>query len=137
MRAIAPLLAFLLREKSLRQNLGAFAKFLVVIAGTVLLFSVGFRTIMLVVENREYSWVTGCYWTLTVMSTLGFGDITFHSGPRPRCSAILASSGGIFMMLDCPAVRVHRFLLRTVDRSAAQAARTAGRPRRCESRFTS
>lgn len=30
-------------------------------------------------EGREFSWVTGYYWTLTVMSTLGFGDITFES----------------------------------------------------------
>ena len=30
-------------------------------------------------EGHTYSWVTGLYWTLTVMSTLGFGDITFTS----------------------------------------------------------
>nr|MBF0222247.1 hypothetical protein [Desulfobulbaceae bacterium] len=30
-------------------------------------------------EGREFSWITGFYWTLTVMSTLGFGDITFQT----------------------------------------------------------
>jgi transaldolase / glucose-6-phosphate isomerase len=30
-------------------------------------------------EGREHSWITGVYWTLTVMSTLGFGDITFET----------------------------------------------------------
>ena len=30
-------------------------------------------------EGQAHSWLTGLYWTLTVMSTLGFGDITFHS----------------------------------------------------------
>ncbi len=28
-------------------------------------------------EGQDHSWITGVYWTLTVMSTLGFGDITF------------------------------------------------------------
>ena len=33
----------------------------------------------MVYEGRSYSWITGFYWTLTTMSTLGFGDITFTS----------------------------------------------------------
>ena len=109
MRAIAPLLAFLLREKSLRQNLGAFAKFLVVIAGTVLLFSVGFRTIMLVVENREYSWVTSLYWTLTVMSTLGFGDITFHTDVGRLFSIVVLLTGLVMFVIVLPFAFIRYF----------------------------
>lgn len=29
--------------------------------------------------GREEIWITGIYWALTVMSMLGFGDITFAS----------------------------------------------------------
>ena len=39
-------------------------------------YSVLFHVIM-EMEGQRHSWLTGLYWTLTVMSTLGFGDITF------------------------------------------------------------
>ena len=42
----------------------------------VCVYSILFHFLM-IIENREFSWITGFYWTLTVMSTLGFGDITF------------------------------------------------------------
>jgi len=46
-----------------------------VLLALVVIYSVLFRYII-EMEGRQYSWVTGFYWTLTVMSTLGFGDIT-------------------------------------------------------------
>ncbi|NIN99101.1 MAG: potassium channel protein, partial [Anaerolineae bacterium] len=49
------------------------------LVATVAIFAVGFHLIMYHVEGQEHSWVTGVYWALTVMTTLGFGDITFHS----------------------------------------------------------
>lgn len=102
MRALAPLLAFVLKEREVRQNLRAFAKYLVVIAGAVMLFSVGFRTIMLVVEGREFSWMTSLYWTLTVMSTLGFGDITFHSDVGRAFSVVVLLTGLVMFVIVLP-----------------------------------
>ncbi|MBX3217999.1 MAG: NAD-binding protein [Labilithrix sp.] len=109
MRALAPLLAFLLREKQLRQNLGAFAKFLAVIAGTVALFSASFRMIMLVVEGREYSWTTSLYWTLTVMSTLGFGDITFHTDVGRLFSIVVLLTGLVMFVIVLPFAFIRYF----------------------------
>jgi voltage-gated potassium channel len=40
-------------------------------------FSLCFHAIM-VAEGRSYSWLTGPYWVLTTMTTIGFGDITFQ-----------------------------------------------------------
>lgn len=100
--ALAPLLAFVLKEKGLRQNLRAFAKFLAVIAGTVALFSAGFRMIMLFVEQRSYSWTTSFYWTLTVMSTLGFGDITFHTDVGRLFSIVVLLTGLVLFVIVLP-----------------------------------
>ncbi|MBX3219798.1 MAG: NAD-binding protein [Labilithrix sp.] len=109
MRALAPLLAFVLREKHLRQNLGAFGKYLAVIAGTVGMFSIGFRTIMLVVEDREYSWTTSLYWTLTVMSTLGFGDITFHTDIGRLFSVVVLLTGLVMFVIVLPFAFIRYF----------------------------
>jgi voltage-gated potassium channel len=49
-------------------------------------------------ENQEHSWITGFYWSLTVMSTLGFGDITFHSD-LGRLFSILVLLTGIILLL--------------------------------------
>ncbi len=109
MRALAPLLAFILREKQLRQNLGAFARFLAVIVGTVILFSAAFRTLMLVVEHREYSWLTSLYWTLTVMSTLGFGDITFHTDVGRAFSIVVLLTGLVMFVIVLPFAFIRYF----------------------------
>lgn len=58
--------------------MGLLFRFLVVLLVLVLIFTVVFHLLMLQ-EGQQHSWITGFYRTLTVMSTLGFGDITFHS----------------------------------------------------------
>ena len=70
--------SLLSQGKGARRNFGYFFRVIVILAVCVAVFSVFFHYIM-EYEGREYSWITGLYWTLTVMSTLGFGDITFNS----------------------------------------------------------
>ncbi len=53
-------------------------------------------------EGRDYSLLTGLYWTLTVMSTLGFGDITFHSDLGKMFSVLVLMSGILLFMLLLP-----------------------------------
>lgn len=53
-------------------------------------------------EGRSYSWATGIYWTLTVMSTLGFGDITFESDAGRIFSVIVLISGALFILVLLP-----------------------------------
>ena len=53
-------------------------------------------------EGRQYSWITGLYWTLTVMSTLGFGDITFSSDLGKIFSIIVMLSGIVFLLIMLP-----------------------------------
>jgi Trk K+ transport system NAD-binding subunit len=53
-------------------------------------------------ENKEYSWLTGFYWTMTVMTTLGFGDITFGSDIGRAFSMLVLVSGVIFLLVLLP-----------------------------------
>lgn len=53
-------------------------------------------------EGRYNSWTTGFYWTLTVMSTLGFGDITFASDLGRIFSIIVLLSGVILLLVLLP-----------------------------------
>jgi Trk K+ transport system NAD-binding subunit len=89
---------YLLDESETRQNLRALAKFGGLLAGTVALFTVLFHAIMAYEGQTQHSWLTGFYWTLTVMSTLGFGDITFQSDVG-RAFTILVLVYGIVMLL--------------------------------------
>lgn len=60
-----------------------------------------FHVIMLY-EGREFSWVTGFYWTLTVMSTLGFGDITFTTDAGLLFTILVLLSGVVFFLIMLP-----------------------------------
>ena len=53
-------------------------------------------------EGQEHSWLTGFYWALTVMSTLGFGDITFTSDLGRMFSVVVLISGMVFLLVLLP-----------------------------------
>jgi len=101
MKSFSVLLFYYLRKQTSRRNLLALARFIVVLAVLVTVCSVIFHVLMLR-EGREYSWVTGFYWTLTVMSTLGFGDITFHSDLGRAFSIVVLMTGLIFLLVLLP-----------------------------------
>jgi Trk K+ transport system NAD-binding subunit len=96
----AQLLAFLRNRRSQR-NVMALLRFLLLLAGVIVAYSLLFHYIM-DWEGREYSWVTGFYWTLTVMSTLGFGDITFTSDVGRVYSIFVLLSGIVFLLVLLP-----------------------------------
>ena len=76
MKFLSSQLAFFLNSKHTRRNIRFLIRFLFLLVSLITFYSIVFHYIM-EVEGRDYSWTTGFYWTLTVMSTLGFGDITF------------------------------------------------------------
>jgi Trk K+ transport system NAD-binding subunit len=85
------------------RNVRILLKFLVVLISMITIYSVVFHFLMLL-EDREFSWITGLYWTLTVMSTLGFGDITFTSDWGKLFSLIVLMSGIVFLLTMLPFV---------------------------------
>ena len=68
----------------------------------IVVFTVLFHFIMLYAEGEEHSWITGLYWTLTVMSTLGFGDITFQSDIGRLFSVIVLITGIVMLLIVLP-----------------------------------
>ena len=90
-----------LSDRGSRRNAGYFMRFLIMLAVVIALFSVLFHFIMLY-EGREYTWITGLYWTLTVMSTLGFGDITFRSDLGMLFSIVVLLTGIVSLLIVLP-----------------------------------
>ena len=88
-------------NRSSRRNLKVLGQFLLLLVAMVAVYSVLFHYLM-AWEGRRYSWITGVYWTLTVMSTLGFGDITFHTDLGLVFSIVVLLSGTLFMLVLLP-----------------------------------
>ena len=78
MKTIPAQVAQFLHKRDNKRNIKALVQLLIVLVALISVYSVLFHVIMMW-EGQDHSWLTGFYWTLTVMSTLGFGDITFHS----------------------------------------------------------
>lgn len=93
--------AYLLQGRSTRRNLRTLARFLAFLAVMIVVYSVAFHYLM-AAEGQQHSWITGFYWTLTVMSTLGFGDITFQSDIGRAFSLLVLLSGVIFLLVVLP-----------------------------------
>jgi Trk K+ transport system NAD-binding subunit len=92
---------YFLQSKNTRKNIKLLLKFLIALVVLIGLYSVFFHYLM-AAEGREYSWLTGLYWTLTVMSTLVFGDITFSGDAGRLFSILVLISGVIFLLILLP-----------------------------------
>ena len=103
MKFIFSQMAFFLAEQSNQRNLKFMMRFITMVLMLIGIYSVIFHIIM-DMEGRggEYSPLTGLYWTLTVMSTLGFGDITFQSDLGRMFSVLVTLSGILLFMLVMP-----------------------------------
>jgi Trk K+ transport system NAD-binding subunit len=89
------------QNKTTRRNFITLTKFFALLILIVVIYSVLFHMIMLY-EGREFSWITGVYWALTVMTTLGFGDITFKTDLGLVFTLFVLLSGIIFMLIILP-----------------------------------
>ena len=101
MKFLPAQLLYFFQIRTAKRNVRLLAKFLVLIALTVVLYSVLFHFIM-EYEGKQFSWITGLYWTLTVMSTLGFGDITFTSDLGLLFSILVLLTGIVFLLVMLP-----------------------------------
>jgi Trk K+ transport system NAD-binding subunit len=93
---------------SRRRNFRALLRFVLILLGLVILFSTLFQVLM-TFEGQRHSWVTGFYWTLSTMSTLGYGDISFTSDPGRAFSMLVLLSGIIFMLVLLPTTFIELF----------------------------
>ena len=101
MKFIPAQVIYFVRSRTTKRNLKLLFKFLLALTATVVVYSILFHFIM-ILEDREFSWITGLYWTLTVMSTLGFGDITFAGDLGKVFSMFVLMSGIVFLLVMLP-----------------------------------
>ena len=83
------------------RNIRILIKFFLILITMITVYSALFHFLM-ILENREFSWITGFYWTLTVMSTLGFGDITFTSDLGKLFCIVVLLSGIVLLLIMLP-----------------------------------
>lgn len=98
-----------LESKSNKQNVRLLLRFILTLGGMVTAYSVVFHFLM-AAEGREYSWITGFYWTLVVMTTLGFGDVTFTGDIGKAFSILVLLSGVVFLLVLFPFTFIKFFL---------------------------
>jgi len=109
MKFLPSQLAFLFAERELRTNLRSLFTYLAFLAALVTVFAVLFHLIMERVEQQSHSWVTGFYWTLVVMTTLGFGDITFTTDIGRFFSIVVLLSGVVLLLVMLPFLFIRLF----------------------------
>ncbi len=109
MKTIASELAYFLRGRA-KKNLKYLFYYCTFLVSMILIYAVLFRFFMWHLEGREYSLIAGIYWSITVMTTLGFGDITFHSDPGYIFAAVVTITGVIFLLIILPFGLISLFL---------------------------
>lgn len=101
MKFISSQLAYFFQDRNSKRNFKFLLIFIFFLIFMITLYSILFHYIM-AYEGQQHSWVTGFYWTLTVMTTLGFGDITFHSDLGRFFSIVVLITGVLLLLVLLP-----------------------------------
>jgi voltage-gated potassium channel len=108
MKFLTAQLAYFVQGPETRRNLSILFRFVVLLVALITLYTILFHILMMR-EGQEHSWLTGLYWTLVTMSTLGFGDITFDSDLGRMFSVLVLVSGVLFLLIVLPFTFVQFF----------------------------
>jgi len=122
MKFTTGVIATFLQEKKAKKNLGRLFKFILFLVALITLYTVSFHLLMDHVEGQDHSWFSGFYWTLTVMTTLGFGDITFQTDIGRFFSSVVLISGVLLLLVVLPFTFIQFFYapwLETYNKSKA------------------
>lgn len=122
MKAVALLLS-VFTQSNQRRNLKVIGVLLGFFTVLVTVYSALFHVLM-AREGQSHSWPTSFYWTLVTMTTVGFGDITFHSDAGRLFSVVVLLSGSIFLLVLLPFVFIQFVMVPWMAmRNAARAPR--------------
>lgn len=108
MKFLSAVLTTIVSSKTTKANIGLVFKYLIFITILMTLYSILFHYLM-AAEGQKHSWVTGFYWTIVTMSTLGFGDITFASDLGRLFSIVVLLSGVVLLLVLLPFVFIKFF----------------------------
>ena len=91
-----------------QRHFRALLRFVLILSGLATGFAIIFQ-ILMAYEGQQHSWIAGFYWTMSTMSTLGYGDITFTSDPGRLFSILVLLSGMIFLLVLLPVTFIELF----------------------------
>lgn len=121
MKTLGALVTSSLHSRQQRTNLRVLVNLLLVLTLIVGTYTVAFHLIM-AREGQDHSWLSGFYWTMVTMSTLGYGDVSFHSDLGRMFSVLVVMSGTVFMLILLPFTFIQFFYAPWLEsRNAARA----------------
>lgn len=118
MKSLVAVVYAFMGNRSSRSNLKTLLRLLSVLLFLIIAYSIAFHFLM-AREGQEFSWITGLYWTLTVMSTLGFGDITFQGDVGRVFSLVVLVTGVMFLLVILPFTFIEFFYAPWMQAQAA------------------
>ncbi|MBG85469.1 MAG: potassium transporter TrkA [Verrucomicrobiales bacterium] len=101
MKTITSQLLGIFQHRVSTRNVRMLRLYLLVFVGMVGAYTGIFHWLM-AEENQKHSWFTGLYWTLSTMSTLGYGDVSFTSDAGRAFSVLVLMSGMVFLLVMLP-----------------------------------
>jgi voltage-gated potassium channel len=109
MKFLGSQLAYFLSEREVRANIRSLLKYFLLLASIMALSTILFQLIMVSVEGQRHSWLAGLYWTIVTMTTLGYGDIVFHTDAGRAFSSIVLLTGVVVLLVMLPFVFIRFF----------------------------
>ncbi len=101
MKFLASQLAYFFANRTVKRNLRALMRFVAVLVAMMTAYSIVFHYIA-AWEGQQHSWITGLYWTVVTMTTLGYGDIVFESDLGRLFATVVLLSGVLFLLVLLP-----------------------------------
>lgn len=103
MKFLGSQLSYFFANRRTKINIRKLLKFVGVIVGLFLLYGVLFHYVMAYEgQEEDLTWLTGFYWTLVTMTTLGFGDIVFYTDLGRLFSMLVLFSGVLLLLIMLP-----------------------------------
>ncbi len=84
------------------RNASRITKFALILLCFVSIYMVAFKHLMETERGTSVNWVDCFYWTLTTMSTLGYGDIVFEGANGRLFSMLVMFTGVIYLFIVLP-----------------------------------
>jgi voltage-gated potassium channel len=122
MKFISSQLAYFFANRRTQTNIRKLLKFIGVLVAMFIIYGILFHFVMEYEGQEDFSWLTGFYWTLVTMTTLGFGDIVFSTDLGRLFSMIVLFSGVLFLLVLLPFTFIEFFYapwMKAVNQSRA------------------
>ena len=118
MKAIVSVIGAFMHERNSRKNLATLVKLVALLLAIILIYS-GLFQVLMRREGQSHTFIDAIYWTVTTMTTLGFGDITFLESAGRLFSVFVMLSGVIFLLVILPFTFIEFFYAPWMQAQAA------------------